>query len=105
MEAGNTFKTIFIHNNTEGEDLYIYRIPECYLPRLHKGDKLVLHKYLRGYPHNNLETWCVEVVYDPEFVISWSDPPEEHKGAYAYDADSVFTEQVVKVKVVYHKWE
>jgi len=96
------FWTRFTVDDNKGGDNYIYRIPDCTMPRLFKGDNISLHLYRRGQLYSDLEVWVVEVVRDPELTINWSDPVDKHKDAY--DVESVYTMQKVHVKVLSHKY-
>lgn len=87
-------------DNVGGEN-YIYRIPDCQMFRLHKGDELHLRRYSGpGYLFNFREWWTVEVVDEPPLEINWSRSDPDHT---AYDVGSVITRQIVHVKVKSHE--
>ncbi len=100
--SAKTMTTRFLHINTQGEELYIYRIPECDMCRLHKGDIINLRRYKRGNPSDTREAWQAVVVREPTFEIGWSDPVDAGKDAY--DIDSIIPVQVVCVEIKTHQW-
>lgn len=76
---------------------YIYSIPECDLPRLKKGDHVMVCRYAKGNINDNRETWEVVVVFEPLIKIHFS---RDHPDTSAYDDGSVSTIQGVTVKVI-----
>ena len=95
-------RTKFIVEKPPSKELFILTIPECDMCRLQKGDVIQLHKYTRGYPFNDLEAWEAVVTDTPTFDINWSDHADA--GAFTYDGDSVIPMQVVRVRILKHRW-
>jgi len=100
--AEKLMRTSFIVDDHSDEELYIYRVPECQMCRLHKGDAIRLRKYTKGYPFNDLERWEAVVTEEPTFDLNWSDHADP--GRFAYDGDSVIPVQVVRIEIKSHKW-
>lgn len=101
MEA-RPIMTKFIINKPEDNEFYIYRIPECSMFRLHKGDIITLRRYKRGLPSNDLEVWHARVACEPSLQINWSDAADTSRDAY--DVSSVIPIQLVTVDIIKHKF-
>ena len=82
-----------------GDNLYIYVIPECDLPRLKKGDHVMIYRYRGSNINDNREKWEAVVVSEPLIEVHFSrDCPDNT----AYDDGSVSTIQKVRVKLISH---
>jgi len=84
----------------ENLDKYLYRMPDCDLPRMMKGDIIYFRRY-KGSGIQSIanvrETWKVIVVEEPIITEFFA---REHPDESAYDDGTVIPLQTVVVKIL-----